>query len=144
MNEMARLAHQTATGEGEGVPAIEPPRYRNGIINDISFDKACPSNCDGRERGYVFGRTSDACQPRTLSEDRGNTTLERRGIRMSEPSYHCRDERVGPIPTPFSYAYITVCNQAKIAFRQIAGGKGVETAMVLLKVHDLLIILIYI
>ncbi len=36
-----------------------------------------------------------------------------------------------PIPSSFSYAYVAECNQAKIAFLQIAGGKGVETTMAL-------------
>ncbi len=58
MNEMARLAHQTtATGEGEGVPAIEPRM--------LAYELASPG---------------------ALYEDRGNATLERRGMRMAEPT----------------------------------------------------------
>ncbi len=47
---------------------------------------------------------------------------------MPEATEHHHDERVvaGPIPTPFSYAYIAVCNQLQIApLPQIAGGQDV-------------------
>ncbi len=52
-------------------------------------------------------------QPRTLSDDRGNAALERRGLRMPAPTKHHRDKRVilDPVPSPFSYA----CIQGKIA-----------------------------
>ncbi len=52
---------------------------------------------------------------------------------MPEPTEHLRDERVlsGPIPSQFSYAYIAACNQAKIAFLQIAEEKGIKTTMAL-------------
>ncbi len=52
-------------------------------------------------------------QPGTLSDDGGNAALERRDLRMPEPTEHHRDKRVAldPVPSPFSYA----CIQGKIA-----------------------------
>ncbi len=46
---------------------------------------------------------------------------------MPEVTEHHHDERVvaGPIPTPFSYAYIAACNQLEIDSPQIAGGQDV-------------------
>ncbi len=81
--------------------------------------------------------TVDTClrngQPRTLSDDKGNAALERRGMRMLEPTEHHRDERVilGLIPSPFSYECIAACNQARVEFQQIACGKRVESTMAL-------------
>ncbi len=99
--------------------------------------KGHPSNWDGRGNGDVCGRTSDAwlriAQPRSLNDDRENAALERRGIRMPEPTEHHSDERVvsDPIPTPFSSACVGACNQSEIDFLQLAGGKRVETTMAL-------------
>ncbi len=52
---------------------------------------------------------------------------------MPELTENRRDERVvlGPITSPFSYAYVAACNQEKIAFLQIAGGNWVGTTMAL-------------
>ncbi len=46
---------------------------------------------------------------------------------VPEPTEHHLDERVvsSPISLPFSYAYIAACNQANIAFLQIASERGV-------------------
>ncbi len=46
---------------------------------------------------------------------------------MAEPTEHHLDERVvlGPIHTPFSYAYIAACNQSEITFPQNVGGHEV-------------------
>ncbi len=92
---------------------------------------------NGRGRGDACDKNAGAClrtdQPRTLTDDRKNAALERRGIRMIEPTEHHRDEQgvSDPILSPFSNAYIAECNQAKIAFLRIAGGKGLETTMAL-------------
>ncbi len=105
--------------------------YCNCIMNEITLGDACLSKCDGIGRGSVCGRTSDAClrtgQSRTLSDDRRNAALERRGIRVPEPTEHHLDERViaGSIHTPFSYAYNAACNQSEIDFPQNADGQEV-------------------
>ncbi len=52
---------------------------------------------------------------------------------MLEPTMHRRVLRVvsGPISSPFSDANIAACNQAEIAFLEIAGGHEAEIIMAL-------------
>ncbi len=108
----------------EGADSLAPRAAQ--IKHCVVYASNCPSNCDGRGRGDVCDRTLDTSfrtgQPRTLSDDRGNAALERRGVRMPERMEHHRDERAVtfPIPTPFSYSYIPACNQSEIAHPQIA------------------------